>query len=163
MAVSYSNTDGAIGITDGGTPRTMTIKAREDITGGFWVNGSTAEGVVGSGAETYVSADIEGYTVSTQIGSRVIGLATQDIASGTYGTIARRGDYLMPCLSGTKIGSVYAGNPLMAGSAGTVLPLGSSTVVPQPGAAVGAYMYPIGRAISTGGVAGEFVVVSLNL
>jgi predicted RecA/RadA family phage recombinase len=161
--VDFRNPNGAVCIVDGGVPRTITIKARADISGGYWVNGSSAAGVVGSGADTYVASDIEGYPVATQIGSEVIGLAIKNIASGTYGAIATRGMFLLPGLSGTKIGSIFAGNPLLAGSAGTVLPLGSSTLISVPGAAAKADMYPIGRAFSTGGADGEFVIVSLNL
>ena len=163
MAITYSNTDGAVGVFDGGTPRVITVTAREDIVGGYWVNGSSAKGVVGSNASTFVSTDIEGYTVSTQVGSEVIGLALMDIPSGTTGPIAMRGVYLMPGLSGTKIGSIYSGNPILAGSAGTVLPLGSSTLIAPLGASAKAAQYPVARALTTGGVLGEFVAVSLNL
>jgi predicted RecA/RadA family phage recombinase len=160
MAVSFRNTDGAVCIADGGCPRIITVKARCNISGGYWVVGSSAEGVVGSNASTYAASDIEGYTVATQIGSEVIGLALIDIASGTYGPAAMRGIFLLPGLSGTRIGSIYAGWPILAGSAGTVLPCGSNTL---QALGVGPDFTAHGRAISTGGVAGEFVAVSLNL
>jgi len=162
MAITFRNTDGAIGIMDGGTPRVMTVKARCNISGGYWVNGSSAVGVVGSNASTYVASDIEGFTVSTQVGSQVIGLALQDIASGTYGPIARRGDYLLPSASGTKIGSIFAGQTLLAGSAGTVVAYASGTMLPLADVA-GIKMFPVARALTNGGAAGEFVAVSLNI
>jgi len=161
--VDFRNPNGAVGLGDGGTPRIITVKARADILGGGWVNGSSAVGVVGSGADSYVAGDIEGYPVSTVIGSGVIGLAITDIASGAYGPVAMRGIYLLPSASGTKVGSIYAGNPLLAGSQGTVLPLGSSTLIAPPGTAAKADQYPIGRALTQGGATGEFVAVSLNL
>ena len=164
MAITYNNTDGAIGVFDGGTPRTITFKARENISGGYWVNGSSANAVVGSDASTYVSSDIEGNTVKTQVGSNVIGLCLQDTASGAYGTAARRGDFLLPCLSGTKIGSVFAGQGVLAGSAGTVVANTSGTGIPLATAA-GIKMLPVGRSMTTGGDGGDasFVMVSLNI
>ena len=165
MAISYENTNGAVGLFDGGVPRTITFMARCNISGGYWVNGSSANGVVGSGTETYLSSDIEGYTVSTQVGSLVIGLCIKDTASGTYGVAARRGDFLMPCLSGTAIGSVYAGQKLAAGSAGTVVPLMSGLAGPNRDAAAQHYDFGVARSMSTGGDGGDgsFVIVSLNI
>ena len=164
MAIVYRNTDGAVCIADGGIPRIITVKARNNISGGYWVLGSSADGVVGSNASTYVAADIEGYTVATQIGSNVIGLALTDIASGTYGPAAMRGIFLLPALSGTSIGSIYAGWPVLAGSAGTVAPACSGTLTSNFGFGVGPVLHPIGRSLSTAGTAtSEFVVVSLNI
>lgn len=160
MAIVYNNTDGAIGLADGGTPRTLTIKAGENISGGYWVVGSTLKGVVGSNASTFVSEDIIGYTVKTQCGSNPIGLAIADIASGTIGTIAQRGLYLLPSLSGTMVGSIDAGAKIRAGSGGTVLGIGSNTghgTVEVKGDT------SCGRAMTAGGILGEFVVVSLNI
>ena len=164
MAITYKNTDGAIGLFDGGTPRTITFMARENISGGYWVLGSSANAVVGSTASTYVSSDIEGYVCSTQVGSNPIGLCIQTVASGTYGTAARRGDYLLPCLSGTAIGSVYAGQKICAGSAGTVVPMHSGLSAPLN--SVDAWTgFDCGRAMTTGGDGGDssFVIVSLNI
>jgi len=96
--VDFRNPYGAVGVMDGGTPRTMTIKARANISGGYWVNGSSAQGIVSSGANTFAASDIEGYPVATQIGSEVIGLALTDIASGTYGAIAQRVMFILPSL-----------------------------------------------------------------
>ena len=164
MAITYENTDGAIGLFDGGTPRTITFKAREDIPGGYWVLGSSANAVVGSGTATYATSDIEGYTASTQVGSNPIGLCIATTASGTYGTAARRGDFLLPALSGTKIGSIFAGQGVLAGSAGTVVANTSGTGIPLATAA-GIKMLPVGRSMTTGGDGGDasFVMVSLNI
>lgn len=164
MALSYRNTDGGVCIADGGTPRIITVKARNNISGGYWVLGSSAKGVVGSSAGTYAASDIEGYTVATQIGSEVIGLALTDIASGAYGAVAMRGIFLLPSLSGTIIGSIYSGWKVIAGSAGTVAPHCSGTfnIVSSAGG-VGPSSLDVGRALSTAGIDGEFVAVSLNL
>ena len=160
--VIYTNPYGAVGIMDGGTPRVITVLAYENISGGYWVNGSGGECLVGSGADSYVSSDIRGGTVATQVGSNVIGLALTDIPSGTYGPCAMRGLYLMPGLSGTMVGSGFAGQPFLAGSAGTIVPIGSSTIQPVNGAAVGYIGASVGRIITAGGV-GSFSIVSLNI
>ena len=161
--VVYSNPNGAVCIADGGMPRVITIKARGDISGGYWVLGSSAGGVVGSNASTYAASDIEGYTVVTQIGSNPIGLALTNIASGTYGPIAMRGIFLLPALSGTECGSIYAGTGVLAGSAGNVVAWTSGTNITLPPAA-GWKLFPIGRALSTVDSAVDgFVAVSLNL
>jgi len=163
---SYVNTNGAVCIAEGGVPRTVTFKARCNISGGYWVNGSSAaSAVVGSGTETYISSDIEGYTVSNQIGSAVIGLCLADTASGTYGTAAMRGTYLLPTLSGTIIGSVMSGWKVAAGSAGTVVAWCSGTIagLNANGAQVGPIDLTVGRAMSTANSDGQFAVVSLNL
>ncbi len=164
MAIVYTNTDGAIGIADGGTPRIITVKAGSNISGGYFVNGSTLKGVVGSNASTYAGGDIIGYPVVTQAGSNCIGMALQDIASGTLGPVAMRGLYLVPTLSGTKIGSVDAGQKICAGSAGTVMGLGSATSWDQGiESNTDGGDYSCGRALTAGGILSEFVIVSLNI
>ena len=163
---SYANTNGAVCLGDGGTPRNWTFKARVNISGGYWVNGSSAaSAVVGSGAETYVSSDIEGYPVSNQVGSAVIGLCLADTASGTYGVAAMRGTFLLPTLSGTIIGSVMAGWKVAAGSGGTVVAICSGTTLGLNfnGAVVGPIDLSVGRALSTATSDGQFAIVSLNL
>jgi hypothetical protein len=160
MAVSQRNPNGAVGIFDGGTPRTFTIKARENISGGYWVNGSSALGAVGSDSSSYTSSDIEGYTVSTVIGSLVIGLAITDIASGTYGTVASRGTFLMPAGSGFIGSLVLAGQGLWPGSAGIVYAAGSSTAMDPT-----KFVYPTKATALTSadGGLGQFCVVSVNI
>lgn len=157
----YANTDGAVCLADGGTPRVITVKAKVDISGGYWVVGSSAAGAVGSGTETYVSTDIDGLTVDKQLGSGVIGIALQDIPSGTLGPVAMRGVYLMPALSGLIVGSISSGWPVCAGSGGTVLPYMSGTLFIE--AAGMQHSHQVGRALTAGGITGEFVAVSLNL
>jgi len=157
---TFSNAYGAVGITDGGTPRVITVKARENISGGYWVLGSSAAGALGSGAESYAAFDIEGFTIDSVLGSSCVGLALQDIPSGTYGPVAQRGVYLLPVYSGTDVGSVVGGMRVAAGSAGTVIKAGSSTLQDFE-----EYIdYSVGRSMSTGGgVGNQFVAVSLNI
>ncbi len=162
MAIVYTNTDGAIGIADGGTPRIITVKAGSNISGGYFVNGSTLKGVVGSNASTYIAGDIIGYPVVQQVGSNCIGYALTDIASGTLGPVAMRGIFLVPTLSGTKIGSIEAGHKVMAGSGGTVVGVTSGTST-QGTEATNMMDWTVGRAMTAGGILSEFVAVSLNI
>lgn len=163
MTSDYVNPKGAVGIGDGGTPRTWTIMAREVISGGQWVNGSSAEGVVSSGATTYATSDIEGFVVSNQIGSQVIGLAINTIESGAYGVIARRGDFILPALSGTAIGSITSGMRVVATSGGGVGGLISGLA--WPNASAGVVELGVGRAMSSASSAAthQYCIVSLNL
>ena len=159
--VNYVNPYGAVRIADGGTPRIITIKARENISGGYWIRPYLNQGAVGSGAETYAASDIEGLTVATQVGSEVIGLALTNIPSGTYGPCAMRGIFLLPALSGTVLGSVYGGWPVSAGSAGAVVAYCSGTFTNPVG--VGPADLKVGKALTSADNSGQFVIVSVNI
>jgi len=163
MAIEPRNPYGAVQIADGGTPRVITVLAYENISGGYWVNGSGEVGLVSSGADSYAASDIRGTTVTNVIGSMVIGLALQNIGSNTYGPCAMRGLYLMPGMSGTQVGSGFAGQKFAPGSAGTIVPIASGTVThPLANAGVGWHDFSAGRIITAGGV-GSFSIVSLNI
>jgi len=163
MAIVERNPYGAVQIADGGTPRVITVLAYENISGGYWVNGSATGNCVGSGADSYAASDIKGGTNTNMIGSMTIGLALQDIASGTYGPAAMRGLYLMPGMSGTQVGSGFAGQSFLAGSAGTIVPLGSGVITgAAQGIGLGWEPTAHGRIITAGGV-GSFSIVSLNI
>ena len=160
MAVSSRNPNGAVSLADGGTPRIISVKARANISGGYWVAGSSAAGAVGSGVDSYATSDFEGFPITTVLGSRCIGIALKDIASGTYGPVAQRGIFLVPCSSGTSLGSVHGGMRVGAGTAGAVVEIGSSAIQDFEAG----IDYGIGRALSHGGGHNEqFVAVSLNL
>ena len=161
MTTQPRNPYGAVQIADGGTPRVITVLAYENISGGYWVNGSGEVSLVSSGADSYAASDIRGTTVTTQIGSMVIGLALQDIPSGTYGPTAMRGIYIMPGLSGVAIGSGFAGQKFAAGSAGTIVPIASGLPSPVKDAA-GIIDFAIGTMLTAGGH-GSFSIVSLNI
>ncbi len=163
MTIVPRNPYGAVQIADGGAPRVITVLAYENISGGYWVNGSGEASIVSSGATSYAASDIRGTTVATQIGSMVIGLALTDIGSNTYGPVAMRGLYLMPGLSGVSIGSVFAGQKVAAGSAGTIVPICSGTLTdPTRGAALGWDDWNVGRSMTAGGV-GSFSIIALNI
>ena len=156
MAVSTANPNGFVGVYDGGVPRIVTIKAATDISGGYWITGSGVAGAakVCSGADSYVSADIEGWAMTAEVTcSGVIGIALQDIASGTYGPCARNGVFIMPVGSATVIGSVTKGCPVAAYGLGGVI--GSTTL---------SFDCYVGRALTdAGGAANEFCAVSVNI
>jgi len=156
MAVSTANPYGAVQLADGGTPRVITIKAVTNISGGYWVTGSGVCGAstVGSGADSFVSADIEGYAMTPDVtSSGVVGIALTDIASGAYGPCAQRGLFIMPVGSSTLLGSVSTGTPVSAFGVGGVV--GSKTL---------AFDCRIGKALTHGGgAANDFVVVDLNI
>jgi len=160
MAIEPRNPYGAVQIGDGGTPRVITVLAYENISGGYWVNGSGTEGLLSSGADSYAASDIRGTTVSTWVGSMVIGLALQNIGSNTYGPCAQRGLYIMPGISGIEVGSFFAGGKFAAGSAGTTVPIGSSILM-ESGLVFG-NDWSVGRFITAGGP-GSYSIVSLNI
>ena len=84
--------------------------------------------------------------------SGVMGVALQDIASGTQGPCAMRGIYIMPAGSATALGSVTAGCPVAAYGLGGVI--GSLTL---------SHDCYVGRALTpAGGAANEFALVSVN-
>ena len=151
------NPSGAVCIADGGTPRIITIKAATNISGGMWVTGSGACGAatVGASADSYVASDIVGWAQTAAVtSSGVIGMALNDIASGTYGACAQRGIFLVPVGSTTILGSVVKGCPVASYGLGGVI--GSSTL---------SFNCYIGKALTDGGTAStsDFVAVALNI
>lgn len=160
------NPGGAVSIADGGTPRVITVKARSNISGGYWVAGSSSLAGVGSLASDFTSSDIEGLPTDLIINWNVLGVALQDIASGTYGPVAMRGTFIMPVASGTSLIPVTAGRLIGAGSGGTVVAIGSTaTAGGQDIIDLG--RYHAGRALTTGSGTdannvNDFVVVSVN-
>ncbi len=161
MVIEPRNPYGAVQIADGGAPRVITVLAYDNISGGYWVNGSAGPDLLNSGADSYIASDLRGTTVATQIGSTVIGLALQNIGSNTYGPCAMRGLYIMPGLSGEMVPSGLPGQQFAAGSAGTIFPLGSSL---QLGSMCGGHgdSYTVGRMLTAGGH-GSYAIVSLNI
>jgi hypothetical protein len=158
MAVDVRNPLGAVIVADGGTPRIITVKAAENISGGYWVVGSGISATVGSDSNSFTSADIVGECASanTVLGSNCLGLAVDDIASGTYGAVLQRGWVLLPAGSATALGSVYTGCPVMARGYGNVIGSAEDGGVTDGGI--------VGRALTTSsGDAESYSIVSLNL
>jgi len=158
MAVDVRNPYGGVLVADGGTPRIMTVKAAANISGGYWIVGSGLSAVVSSGANSFAATDVVGTVASanTVLGSNCLGLAIDDIASGTYGPVLQRGWVLLPAGSATLLGSVYTGCPVMARGYGNVI--GSATTGGVTDGGI------VGRAITTSsGHANTYSIVSLNL
>ncbi len=161
------NPGGAVSIADGGTPRVITVLAREHISGGYWVAGSSSDGGVGSLASTFTSSDIEGNVTTAIVNANVLGVALQTIPSGTYGPVAMRGTFIMPAASGTSVVSIRSGYLIGAGSGGTVVEIGSTAAAGGQSAANEAGIYHAGRALTTGSGnnsdnVNDFIVVSVN-
>ena len=122
--MTSTNELGATVLFDGECPRTITVKAREAISGGqFVVISGTGNNPVSSGTSTFVSSDFEAALVDSAFVSgvhQINGIAITDIASGAYGTIATRGAYIVKCG-----GSVIEGTLLEALSPNCVATVGS--------------------------------------
>jgi len=124
--MTSTNELGATPILDGGVPRTITIKAREAISGGqFVIISGTGNNPVSSGTSTFTAGDFEGAIAPTDIrGIKGInGIALQDIASGAFGAIATRGAYIVKAG-----GSVLAGTLIEAQTAHSVQTLTSGAI-----------------------------------
>ena len=161
------NPGGAVGLYDGGTPRVITVKARANISGGYWVAGSSSLAGVGSLASTFTAADIEGLPTDLIVNFNVLGVAIQNIPSGTYGPVAMRGTFIMPAASGTSLIPVTAGRLIGAGSGGTVVAIGSTAAAGGQSITADAGRYHAGRALTTGSGTNsdnvnDFVLVSVN-
>lgn len=144
--MTSTNELGAVPVLDGAVPRTITFKARENISGGqFVVLSGTGNNPVTSGANSFTSSDFEGALVNSDFVSgvrQINGIAIQDVASGAYGTIATRGAYIVKCG-----GSVFPGTLVEA-----VAPHAIQTIGSRAG---GNWMYAdgtsqIGRALTQG-------------
>ena len=81
MVAGQGNPLGCVPITDGGAPRIITGVAASNISGGAFVYGSTAAGVVGSQTDSYVTSDIKFITDAS--GAAFNGVAMFDATSGT--------------------------------------------------------------------------------
>ncbi len=95
-----ANPNGYVPIFDGGAPRIITGYAGEAVSGGWFLGGSrdSGKGVVGSGADSFVTSDI---VFSHTIGSgNFIGIALKNTVSGAAVSVATRGTFLVE-VSGT--------------------------------------------------------------
>lgn len=159
-----ANESGAVCLFDGECPRTLTFKAREDISGACFVvlSGVTrASANLGPTANTFQASDLEGCYVqpnglSSGV-SQINGISLGNVSSGAYGTLATRGAYLVKCG-----GSVFEGTVIEALSCSGIQTLSSGNV---------AYGYQnngtpggkgIGRAMTVG-IVGSYALVYLNI
>lgn len=118
-----SNPLGAVVITDGGNPRTLTGIALETISGGQCVVVSGAFNSVGSQAASFDGTELKlALVVSSE---KVNGVALHNATSGNAVTFATRGAFILKTL-----GSVLQGNAVEAVSSQGVQSL-SSGIVPS--------------------------------
>lgn len=140
------NPNGAVVLSDGGVPRTLTAVANEDLVHGEFVVASGAAGAFGANSSSFDTSDI---TVNLATVGACNGLLVQGGDSGEYVTMARRGEYLV-----RAAGTITGGNEVKL----------VSGTVPGVTNVTGSDAFPIGRALgnATSGTS-NYVGISLNL
>lgn len=153
-AAGIGNPAGAVHISDFGNPMLMAGLSRAAITsGGVFVFGSTATGVVSSGLNSFVTADI--LFAQPGSGGNFNGIAMQTAGSNAPITVAVGGVFILQ-----NVGSVFGGRPVMCDGNNSVVNLGSF-VVPDGAEEPMAAGKKIGRAI-TNGASGGFSIIQLT-
>ncbi|MHA1827678.1 MAG: DUF2190 family protein [Candidatus Heimdallarchaeaceae archaeon] len=148
------NPNGYVPIFDGGAPRIITGYAKEYISGGQFVGGSTAAGVVSSGADSFVASDLEFF--HTTGSGNFVGIALADTSSGASMAVATRGTFLLPVSGGTN---VLAGTKVGCNNDSEIIYLGSAAVTVD--GQVPITLSDIGRAW-TAGSHGDFIVCDIH-
>tara|TARA_Y100000310_G_scaffold285517_1_gene309040 strand:+ start:2859 stop:3305 length:447 start_codon:yes stop_codon:yes gene_type:complete len=134
MADAIGNPAGFVPIFDGGNPRIIPGAANTVISGGCLVTASGVTGVVSSGTNSFVTADVK--FVTNASGTQFTGIALADTASGSTLGVATRVAALVLADGAVTAGTVVG----VAGvNAVRTIPVGS-TVVGN---------VPIGRALTT--------------
>ena len=138
--MTLGNSNGAVNIFDYGAPKVITAYAREAISGGELVFASGATGVVGSGADSFTSTDVE--VAIDASGADFLGVALKNGASGASVPIALDGAFLMNCIgavTNSQNVTTYGGGVVAGVTAGQV----------------------VGRAL-TAGASGGFALIDLK-
>ena len=145
-----ANPNGYTALFDGGAPRIITGYAKEAVSGGWFLGASGAAGVVSSGADSFVTTDIELFHT---LGSDVfVGIALHNAESGAPISAATRGTFLVEASGGTN---VLAGTLVGCNNDDEVIYIGSHAL--GYSSAIG----QIGRIWTTGSDS-EFVVLDLH-
>src|SRR3990167_1141933 len=153
-AAGIGNAAGTVVVTDFGNPSIIGGLSRAAITsGGVFVFGSTATGVVGSGLNSFATADV--LFAQPASGGQFNGIAMQTVGSNLPISVAVNGVFILQC-----VGSVFGGAPVGCEGTNAVTTLGSS-VVPDAATNWGPAGKKIGRAV-TDGASGGFAVVHIN-
>jgi len=103
------NPYGAVQLSDFGQPKVVTMLAYNTISGGQFVTGSGASGVISSGTDSFASSDLTCYLNGS--GTSVTGIALGTAVSGGYLPVALEGIFILQ-----SRGTVTAGN--VQGAAG---------------------------------------------
>lgn len=150
-ATGIGNPNGAVMVFDGGAPRSVSGKVfKTTISGGTFCFQSGATGVVGSGADSFVQADLK--FMPNASGAQFNGIALGDAASGGEVTILTHGVFLLQCN-----GTVNGGEMVLCDGENSVASVGGNA----ESGGLGAY-YAIGRALSAG-ASGGFAVIQIGL
>jgi hypothetical protein len=105
---------GAVQVYDFGKPKVITGYAREVISGGQFVCGSTAAGVVTSGLASFTQDDMKFFVAAS--GNVVNGIALNTAASGALVSVALDGVFIV-----TSAGTIVAGAGIGCNGADAVL------------------------------------------
>lgn len=90
-----TNPLGAVQTGDFGLPKVITCTAREVISGGQFVIGSAATGLISSGTSSFTSSDLTVYVGGS--GAAFTGIALANAASGALVSVAIEGIFILPC------------------------------------------------------------------
>lgn len=133
------NTYGAVQLNDFGNPKVLSGRAREAISGGQLVTGSTAGGIVSSGADSFnVSTDVKWYLNGS--GAAFNGMALATVGSNGLLPVAVEGVFIATVRTNTAAGAII-------GAAGD-----------DSFALAGAAGHNAGRSITEGTSGGYFVI-----
>ena len=139
------NPSGLVVNADGGNPRTLTAKARSNISGGAFVFCSGANNVVTNTSDSLAFGDIEVATDAS--GAQFNGIAQQSAESGNAVSVVVRG-----LVNVVANGTVTAGFPVQCDGNNAVANLGSATL------AAGTLGKQIGRAWTSAASGGNCLV-----
>jgi len=134
------NPNGAVQVGDFGNPSVLSGKAKEVISGGQFVFTSGATGVVGSGADTFATGDVQFATGAS--GANFVGIALETVASGALVPVAIDGLHIVHCVD-----TVNNGQDVVCNNDGVLAGVTAGQV--------------IGKAI-TAGASGGFCVVQIK-
>ena len=153
-AAGIGNVVGAVAVFDGGAPRIIPGYARNEIiSGGVFVFGSTANGVVSSGTNAFSTGSL--LFTRDASGAQFNGVNMYTTATSGTCAIALQGVFILQ-----NAGSVFGGFPVMCDGNNSVHNLGSR-VVPDAATNWGPAGCKIGRAI-TDGASGGYSVIYIN-
>lgn len=144
-ATGIGNPSGLVIAADGGNPRSLTAKARENISGGAFVFCSGADNVVTNTLDSFAFGDIE--VAMDASGARFNGIAQQYAASGTAISIVVEG-----LVNVVANGTVTAGYAVQCDGNNSVANVGSATLV------AGTTAKEIGRAWTSAASGGNCLV-----
>ena len=143
-ATGIGNAAGYVPLFDGGNPRIIGGKARQNMSGGVLAFASGADNVVNSGTNSFVTTDIE-FAIDAS-GLQFNGVVVQDTASGNEVAIATRGAFIL-----VANGTVTAGYPVLCDGSNSV----ANTAISADAAG------KMGRAL-TSAASGGHCVVDIN-